>query len=467
MSDDTPQDPHVSHHEPAAPEGWTEVPGTSATESGPRVAFCQDCGKPLTAETARAVGTGVFCEPCLAARVTAQNTAAGYTGVPPLYPATLVSGTAHPVLAGFLGLIPGVGAMYNGQYSKGFAHLIIFVLLDSIQKNVSSVFGLFVLGWICYQVFDAYHTAKARNEGLPLPNVFGLNDIGEKMGFGKTWGFGGQIPGGPAAGTQAPPPAATAWQTTPQSPQPGPVPSGPDWVGYVPPTHFTNSVSQQANAYAAAVHQQTYQDAGFSHQPHTQTVPGPSSANPYTIPPVPPVAPDGTLPRQSAMQEVVPGHRRFPVAAFWLIGLGLLILLANLLPDWRMMNAWWPVVVCAGLSVTILLRRLRSGSPVITCVRAPILLMVLAVMFALHAAGVYVNFGILAAVLCITVGGLLVIERTLGAAVSNAPADSPRASADSPRAPADASRASFVPASDYPSPTSPIATDEDIRKGGR
>ncbi len=33
-----------------------------------RVAFCQNCGKPLCQECTRTVGTAVFCEPCLAAK---------------------------------------------------------------------------------------------------------------------------------------------------------------------------------------------------------------------------------------------------------------------------------------------------------------------------------------------------------------------------------------------------------------
>jgi len=32
-------------------------------------AFCQNCGKPLCPECTRTVGSAVFCEPCLAARL--------------------------------------------------------------------------------------------------------------------------------------------------------------------------------------------------------------------------------------------------------------------------------------------------------------------------------------------------------------------------------------------------------------
>ena len=34
-----------------------------------------------------------------------------------------------PGVAMLLGFIPGVGAMYNGQFVKGFVHVIIFVML--------------------------------------------------------------------------------------------------------------------------------------------------------------------------------------------------------------------------------------------------------------------------------------------------------------------------------------------------
>ena len=34
-----------------------------------------------------------------------------------------------PGLALFLGMIPGVGAIYNGQYAKGLVHAIVFGIL--------------------------------------------------------------------------------------------------------------------------------------------------------------------------------------------------------------------------------------------------------------------------------------------------------------------------------------------------
>ena len=40
-----------------------------------------------------------------------------------------------PGLALFLGMIPGVGAIYNGQYAKGMVHAIIWGVLMSIADS--------------------------------------------------------------------------------------------------------------------------------------------------------------------------------------------------------------------------------------------------------------------------------------------------------------------------------------------
>jgi TM2 domain-containing membrane protein YozV len=393
------------------PEGWTSTSSTPETPSvTDRVGFCQDCGRPLTSATVRNVGTGVFCEPCLNLRAGVPNPIPGYATVPPYgaIPPQPIPGAPSPVLAGILGFIPGVGAMYNGQFAKGIVHVIIFAILVSLTDN-HDIFGFFVAGWEFYMAIEAYHTAKARLEGLPLPNPFGFNDIGERMGFGKSWGAVPTVKVAPVGTT----PAAD----TP--PTPGYVPyvqasaaTSPDWVGYVPPTAFAGNVAQQqaaSEAMAAQIREQALRDAGYYNpSPYTPTYAGPTAsqnpyaaANPYTVPVVPSAAP-------------VP-QRRFPVGAFWLIGLGIIILLANVIPDWEMSGRWWPPILLAGLASWIFARRLRSGARIICILRWPLILMALAVMMALHAANVAVTFGLTCAVLLILFGGLLLLERTVGA----------------------------------------------------
>jgi len=259
-----------------------------------RVAFCQNCGKPLCQECTRTVGSAVFCEPCLAAKLAGAGTsppAAGtysYTGgeggvnysVSGATPPPHVPGEPNPGLAALLGFIPGVGAMYNGQYAKGIVHLIVFAILVSLADE-HGIFLLFVFGWVFYQVIEAHQTAKARRDGTPLPNPFGLNDLGERLGFGKAW--------------PAPPSSTSAQQTSASDTTPPAAgPYTPPPPGY--PPQPTASWSTPWESYAPPV----------------------SSAQPYGTP-VYPVDPN-----------LMPVTRnRFPAGAIWLIGLGCLFLIGN------------------------------------------------------------------------------------------------------------------------------------------
>ena len=70
---------------------------------------------------------------------------------------------ASPGLALFLGFIPGVGAFYNGQFLKGFVHVIVMTTLIWLSDHGMGAFaGLLIAAWFFYMVFDAYTTAKAR-----------------------------------------------------------------------------------------------------------------------------------------------------------------------------------------------------------------------------------------------------------------------------------------------------------------
>jgi TM2 domain-containing membrane protein YozV len=78
-----------------------------------------------------------------------------------------------PGLALALGLIPGVGAIYNGQYLKGLVHAAIFGLLISLSSSSAGGVGepilvMMCVGFYAYMMFEAYHTAKKRQAGLPV-----------------------------------------------------------------------------------------------------------------------------------------------------------------------------------------------------------------------------------------------------------------------------------------------------------
>jgi hypothetical protein len=365
----------------------TQTQSATPTE-GDRIGFCQDCGKPLTQSTVRTVGTGVFCEPCLTARVAATAPPA-YTAVPPV-----AASDPSPALAALLGFIPGAGAAYNGQYAKGIAHLVIFAALASLASNVNGFFGLCAFGWVIYMVIEAHHTAVARRDGLPLPNGFGFNEIGERMGFGKGWG------NARPAGAPVTPPVGTVPVTEPYAsaayPPVNPVPVGtaPDWVGYVPPTAFT--AAAPADTMAAQIRAQAMTDSAYP--TYSETYAGTAQSTDYAaVTPVPEVT-----------------TRKFPTGAFWLIGLGVLILAANLLPDWKLTARWWAPILFAGLSIWLFTRRLHTGARLICIIRWPVVLMVLAIMLALHAAYVPVTFGLTVSILLIVFGALLLAERAAG-----------------------------------------------------
>ncbi len=92
-----------------------------------------------------------------------------YVQAPPL-PSAPPAQTS-PGLAFLLGWIPGVGAIYNGQYLKGLIHAVIFGLLISLLNSADNTSGqpllvMMLIGFIFYMPFEAYHTAKKRLMGI-------------------------------------------------------------------------------------------------------------------------------------------------------------------------------------------------------------------------------------------------------------------------------------------------------------
>jgi len=92
-----------------------------------------------------------------------------YAQAPTAAPITPVQ--TSPGLAFLLGWIPGVGAIYNGQYVKGLVHAVIFGLLISLISSAENSSGvpllvMMLVGFIFYMPFEAYHTAKKRQMGI-------------------------------------------------------------------------------------------------------------------------------------------------------------------------------------------------------------------------------------------------------------------------------------------------------------
>jgi TM2 domain-containing membrane protein YozV len=274
-------------------------------------AFCQNCGKALCANCVRtAPGGQVLCEPCTAAW---QNFQQPFAAPPP--------GAPNPVAAAVLGIIPGVGAMYNGQFFKGLIHVVIFAVLISITDHFG-IFGIFIGAWVIYQSFEAYHTAVARRDGQPLPDPLGLNEVGNWLNLGGRGQYPGQPPMGPAAPGAPPAGTSGAYQAPYGAPY---TPPGP---GAYPPPYTPVS---------------GFTDPGF-------TGPG--------VPPVPPIPPIPPVPPMS-------WKRKEPIGALILIGFGLILLLNQMgyLAE-HFVHFLWPLIFIA-LGAWLIVRRIgdsRGGS---------------------------------------------------------------------------------------------------------
>lgn len=298
----------------------------------PVAAYCQFCGKPLCAQCVHKIDNFVGCEPCLAARLGASSPAgsnvgggapfsqnpenpAGYQYVPnaPMPPGNVPpSWGTEPWLAFILGWIPGVGAMYNGQFAKALAHVVIFALLADFS-HYNDVLGLLLAAWVFYQVFDAYQTAVARRDGLPVPNPLGLNDVAHWFGV----------------------------KTTPASPPVNP------WVGYPGNPNVANENPNPGTPPVSSAG-----DVGTAPGFVPQYVAPP----PYGAPPIPPIPSNPPDP----LNPVGPGQwgtsHGIHTGAVLLILLGVAFLLGNLgiLSD-RWMERGWPILLI-GLGVWLVIR---------------------------------------------------------------------------------------------------------------
>jgi TM2 domain-containing membrane protein YozV len=311
-------------------------------------AFCQNCGKALCPECTRShsVDGLLLCEPCLLARYPGYvpgstvpgstfpgssipgspgipgNPQMPYTPVPNAagqYPRPAYAGQPSPFLAGLLGFIPGVGAMYNGQFIKGLIHVVIFIVLIGISAHLP-LFGILIAAWVFYQVFDAAHTAAARRDGRPLPDPLGLLDLSHRMGPNAAYpsptapGYTRPVTGGYASPVNAPytAPPASGFASSPSS--------GP---AYVPP----------AANYSAPGNPSPFTPVGSAYAP----VPPPA----YYV-----------------------KRRGEPIGAIILIALGVIFLLNTLdVLDFDWISRGWPIFLLV-LGVWLLIRRTTRGSGV-------------------------------------------------------------------------------------------------------
>lgn len=125
--------------------------------------YCRNCGKPLCAQCTREVRGAIYCEDCLAGILNSPQAAVN-----------IVPRDTRPGTALALGFIPGLGAVYNGEYVKALIHVLIFggiiaMLNTDIPEGLMTLFIVLLICFIFYMPIEAYRTAKARSEGSAEP----------------------------------------------------------------------------------------------------------------------------------------------------------------------------------------------------------------------------------------------------------------------------------------------------------
>jgi hypothetical protein len=141
----------------------------------PATAFCRSCGKPLCDQCRRDAYGTVYCAEHTPAMADAPPPpySSPYAAPPPPPAAGRVYADVSPGLALFLGFIPGVGAIYNGQYAKGILHAVIWGVLMSIadshaMRGAEPLMVITVMAFWAYMALEAYHTARKRRAGEPV-----------------------------------------------------------------------------------------------------------------------------------------------------------------------------------------------------------------------------------------------------------------------------------------------------------
>ncbi|HEY2461982.1 MAG TPA: B-box zinc finger protein [Candidatus Acidoferrum sp.] len=174
------------------------------------VGFCRNCGKPMCPVCVRPVRDVLYCEDCLAnvmGHIPAAANAANPGAVPGAVPGPIpgavpgsVPGTVSgippavssnapsPMLAFFLGFLPGLGAFYNEQYGKGVIHLAIFMFLFILGVDGDIGGGAKAALWLCiiafwiFMAIDAFRTAKAKQAGYVLSDPLESFSKGRPIG---------------------------------------------------------------------------------------------------------------------------------------------------------------------------------------------------------------------------------------------------------------------------------------------
>jgi hypothetical protein len=111
--------------------------------------YCGTCSRALCAECSHQIKGKIYCQDCLV-RGAEWAAAVKDFRIP----------TDAPKRAAALSLIPGMGAVYNGEYQKAITQFAVFAALSIMGDSVHGVFGFGAFVFLVFTMFDSYRTAE-------------------------------------------------------------------------------------------------------------------------------------------------------------------------------------------------------------------------------------------------------------------------------------------------------------------
>jgi hypothetical protein len=159
--------------------------------AAPIAGYCRACGKALDQASVRHAQGAIYCQDHVPME-SSEAASSPYAGRYPYTstsPPEVANPEVSPPLAFVLGFIPGVGAIYNGQYVKGLIHvacigLAISILNSGSAGTIEPLVALMLSAFWIYMPFEAFHTARYRRSGKPVDAVSSLIHIpGSRMKF--------------------------------------------------------------------------------------------------------------------------------------------------------------------------------------------------------------------------------------------------------------------------------------------
>lgn len=111
---------------------------------------CSVCRRTLCSECTHTIKGKAYCQDCLAEGTEWAATIKG-----------LKLPSDAPKRAAFCAVIPGLGAVYNGEYTKAITYFAVFAALSVMGSRVSGIFGFGAFVFVLFTMFDAYRSAES------------------------------------------------------------------------------------------------------------------------------------------------------------------------------------------------------------------------------------------------------------------------------------------------------------------